>query len=1090
MSFIQPDNEKEEKVQQKQRRGWGSFLFLVVSLFLFTVILCAGVLVSILQDRTLTLPQVVQIKLNDFLNAEPDLPKVSFESAEIGFANLFDPKLVLDGVQFSDALTGSGVRLGKLDIVFDGGAFITGVLAPKSTRLYSAILDVTRKTDGSIDLGFDVSNGFTTTLSVDDIFKKIEDFFKNEDFKSLELGQIDQVTVNYTDQLNTRAWTFDGGRLRVERDGGGVKLRIDLALLSGGDEPATVGIGYEFSTAGIGELSAEMHNIPAQDLAIQSEALTWLGFVNGNLSGSLRSTRVDGEFDQLNALLDFGQGQLLAGNGNENIPYSKAKTYFSYSPKAERLDINLISIESDWGTLSADGYSLLLSENKDGQLFNGMILNLEVDSAELNSTPWWANRVQVSDASSQIKITYNPLQLDVGQIQAQVNGKKVTGSGSASLTPLGWTSNLRIKIPSLDSSGLLKLWPLGQKVKSRKWFEKNVKSGFFKNLTINAKKDAGRAFQVVSSFNFEKANVKFMKHMPVISDGSGYGILEDNALTMVSQGGHVEAFVGGRVAIKGSVFNIADIRVPNPLAKFDLHGSGSINAAMSLLDRKPFEIVSKTERNIKDIFGHMKFDAKVESILKKNIKMQDVNYNISGVLQNVSTEALVPEKIISAKSLNFTVTSEAVRIFGDGTISEVPFSGSWTQPLGKVGLASSVSAQLEISNTSLKNLGFSLPDKVFSGNANGRLTLDIKKGSPISFDFESDLLGAGIEVPVLSWKKETTLPASFQISGTFSKPITISQFKLKSKDFSTSGDMEFDDVGLKIISLNELKVGKWLSSNVVLERRELGDPMHITLNGGTLDLRDLPVGKSTGAIAPINAKLDNLRISDDLALTNVSANFLGGDGFSGKFSGKVNDGTFLTGNVTGRGKSLRLDLSSSDAGGTLRDAGLLRQANGGYMQLALTPSDAGWNADMQISDVRIKDAPQIAQLLSAISVVGLPDQIDGKGIFFNTIESKFNINNDIFTVFSSSAVGPSLGLSLDGYINSKRKIIDLQGVLSPFYLVNGIGAFLTRQGEGLIGFNFNLKGATAQPVATVNPLSAFTPGMFREIFRRPAPKQN
>ena len=275
-----------------------------------------------------------------------------------------------------------------------------------------------------------------------------------------------------------------------------------------------------------------------------------------------------------------------------------------------------------------------------------------------------------------------------------------------------------------------------------------------------------------------------------------------------------------------------------------------------------------------------------------------------------------------------------------------------------------------------------------------------------------------------------------------------------------------------------------------MERRELGDPMHITLNGGTLDLRDLPVGKSTGAIAPINAKLDNLRISDDLALTNVSANFLGGDGFSGKFSGKVNDGTFLTGNVTGRGKSLRLDLSSSDAGGTLRDAGLLRQANGGYMELALTPSDAGWNADMQISDVRIKDAPQIAQLLSAISVVGLPDQIDGKGIFFNTIESKFNINDDIFTVFSSSAVGPSLGLSLDGYINSKRKIIDLQGVLSPFYLVNGIGAFLTRQGEGLIGFNFNLKGATAQPVATVNPLSAFTPGMFREIFRRPAPKQN
>ena len=160
------------------------------------------------------------------------------------------------------------------------------------------------------------------------------------------------------------------------------------------------------------------------------------------------------------------------------------------------------------------------------------------------------------------------------------------------------------------------------------------------------------------------------------------------------------------------------------------------------------------------------------------------------------------------------------------------------------------------------------------------------------------------------------------------------------------------------------------------------------------------------------------------------------------------------------------------------------------MDLGITPAASGWNADMKISNVRIKDAPQIAQLLSAISVVGLPDQIDGKGIFFNTIESEFNIENDEYTVYRSSAVGPSLGLSLDGYINTKRKLMDLQGVLSPFYLLNGIGAFLTRRGEGLIGFNFNLKGPTAQPIATVNPLSAFTPGMFREIFRRPAPKQN
>ena len=80
-------------------------------------------------------------------------------------------------------------------------------------------------------------------------------------------------------------------------------------------------------------------------------------------------------------------------------------------------------------------------------------------------------------------------------------------------------------------------------------------------------------------------------------------------------------------------------------------------------------------------------------------------------------------------------------------------------------------------------------------------------------------------------------------------------------------------------------------------------------------------------------------------------------------------------------------------------------------------------------------------------------------------------------------------MSLDGYVNTNSKQLDLQGVLSPFYMLNGIGAILTRRGEGLIGFNFTLSGATEAPEAAVNPLSLFTPGMFREIFRRRPPEQ-
>jgi hypothetical protein len=66
--------------------------------------------------------------------------------------------------------------------------------------------------------------------------------------------------------------------------------------------------------------------------------------------------------------------------------------------------------------------------------------------------------------------------------------------------------------------------------------------------------------------------------------------------------------------------------------------------------------------------------------------------------------------------------------------------------------------------------------------------------------------------------------------------------------------------------------------------------------------------------------------------------------------------------------------------------------------------------------------------------------------------------------------------------------MDFQGVVSPIFLLNGIGSFLTRPGEGLIGFNFTLRGPADSARVAVNPLSALTPGMFRDIFRRPPPQ--
>ena len=160
------------------------------------------------------------------------------------------------------------------------------------------------------------------------------------------------------------------------------------------------------------------------------------------------------------------------------------------------------------------------------------------------------------------------------------------------------------------------------------------------------------------------------------------------------------------------------------------------------------------------------------------------------------------------------------------------------------------------------------------------------------------------------------------------------------------------------------------------------------------------------------------------------------------------------------------------------------------MTLNLTPrAGAGeYDGSLEINNLRLRDAPPALALLSAASGIGLLEQLDGQGLVFTDVNSRFRITPKTIVITEGSAVGPSLGLSLDGYYDVASKQLDMQGVVSPFFVINGIGSIFTRRGEGLIGFNFNADGPAALPRIDVNPLSIFTPGMFREIFRRPPPK--
>jgi hypothetical protein len=174
----------------------------------------------------------------------------------------------------------------------------------------------------------------------------------------------------------------------------------------------------------------------------------------------------------------------------------------------------------------------------------------------------------------------------------------------------------------------------------------------------------------------------------------------------------------------------------------------------------------------------------------------------------------------------------------------------------------------------------------------------------------------------------------------------------------------------------------------------------------------------------------------------------------------------------------------------LVSAGAMKRASGGTLELGITGTGRSDEFDgvLSVRDLRIQNAPVLIELLNAISVVGLLDQLTGGGLVANEINAKFRSNAQQIIVENASMFGPSLGITVDGFYNKSNTSMDFQGVLSPLYVLNGIGSIFSKKGEGFIGFNFNIDGVADKPTVSVNPLSIFTPAMFRDIFRRPPPK--
>jgi len=143
-----------------------------------------------------------------------------------------------------------------------------------------------------------------------------------------------------------------------------------------------------------------------------------------------------------------------------------------------------------------------------------------------------------------------------------------------------------------------------------------------------------------------------------------------------------------------------------------------------------------------------------------------------------------------------------------------------------------------------------------------------------------------------------------------------------------------------------------------------------------------------------------------------------------------------------------------------------------------------------VHDYQVMKAPALARLLTVAALTGIVDLLSGDGIHFSTLEAPFTLTDGVLDLRDARASGTELGLTIKGQVDLDQDVVALEGTIVPAYAINSVlghiplvgSLFSAEKGGGIIAMNYSMRGPSADPSISVNPLSALTPGFLRKLF--------
>ena len=374
----------------------------------------------------------------------------------------------------------------------------------------------------------------------------------------------------------------------------------------------------------------------------------------------------------------------------------------------------------------------------------------------------------------------------------------------------------------------------------------------------------------------------------------------------------------------------------------------------------------------------------------------------------------------------------------------------------------------------------------------------LKKGNKFYFDTQINLNKTSVEIDFLNFKKNDKLETELKITGDYINDNNLNFKKISILDQDNKIILKnlLLNKNNKIITIDELDLNYFDTENkknqfLILRKKKNDYQINgLTYNANKL-INNLLKNKSKN-----NSKIFTNDINLNLNLREVyidESNLINNlKGHLKIKNNKVHDSNILANSNNEKilTFSIKTDnnervttLYSSNAKPFVKRYKFIKGFDGGDLNFYSTKKDNISDSVLKIDNFKVQEVPALAKLLSLASLQGIADLLTGEGIRFTDFEMNFSNNNDLMTINELYAIGPSISVLMDGYIQSDD-LISLRGTLVPATTINRtiatiplVGNLLIgkKVGEGVFGVSFKIKGPPKDLKTTVNPVKTLTP---------------